>query len=280
MTSIAAEMQAAARRLADECGALRFALPVTHVYNPLDYAWAAHRQYIDRYGATRKRVVFIGMNPGPFGMTQTGVPFGEVRAVREFLGIVAAIGRPPVEHPERPVQGFACKRAEVSGSRVWGLVAARWGSALAFFADHYVANYCPLVFLEESGKNRTPDKLPAGERAALTAACDRHLRRVVELLEPAWVIGIGGYAEKQAEAALGGSTTGSTTGATNGARIGRILHPSPASPAANLGWAEAAVAELQAQGIPVPDLSLGTELPVDVPRRVPARAQMRARGQV
>lgn len=274
MTSIAGEMQAAARRLADECGALRFALPVTHVYNPLDYAWAAHRQYIDRYGATRKRVVFLGMNPGPFGMTQTGVPFGEVRAVREFLGIVAAIGRPPVEHPERPVQGFACKRAEVSGSRVWGLVAARWGSASAFFASHYVANYCPLVFLEESGKNRTPDKLPASERAALTAACDRHLRRVVELLEPAWVIGIGGYAEKQAEAALGASS-GASSGPSKGPRIGRILHPSPASPAANLGWAEAAVAELQAQGIPVPHLSLGTELPVDVP----ARAQVRARGQ-
>jgi single-strand selective monofunctional uracil DNA glycosylase len=178
-----------------------------------------------------------------------------------------------VEHPERPVQGFACKRAEVSGSRVWGLVAARWGSAAAFFADHYVANYCPLVFLEESGKNRTPDKLPAGERAALTAACDRHLRRVVELLEPAWVIGIGGYAEKQAEAALGGSASGSAKG-PKAPRIGRILHPSPASPAANLGWAEAAVAELQALGIPVPDLSLGTARPV----HVPARAQMRARG--
>lgn len=267
MSSIAAEMQAAARRLAEECGALRFALPVTHVYNPLDYAWAAHRQYVDRYGATRKRVVFLGMNPGPFGMTQTGVPFGEVRAVREFLGIVAAIGRPAVEHPERPVQGFACKRAEVSGSRVWGLVGARWGSAAAFFAGHYVANYCPLVFLEESGKNRTPDKLASGERAALTTACDRHLRRVVELLEPEWVIGVGGYAEKQAEAALGGRA--------GGPRIGRILHPSPASPAANQGWAEVAVAELRALGIVVPDLPPGTDA---LPRRVVASASaMRSR---
>jgi len=267
MSSIAAEMQAAARRLAEECGALRFASPVTHVYNPLDYAWAAHRQYVDRYGATRKRVVFLGMNPGPFGMTQTGVPFGEVRAVREFLGIVAAIGRPAVEHPERPVQGFACKRAEVSGSRVWGLVAARWGSAAAFFTGHYVANYCPLVFLEESGKNRTPDKLPGGERAALTVACDRHLRRVVVLLEPEWVIGVGGYAEKQAETALG----------TGGPKIGRILHPSPASPAANQGWA--AAAELQALGIAVPDLPPGTAAPLAMaPRK--ATTPLRARGQV
>lgn len=272
MSSIAAEMQAAARRLAEECGALRFGPPVTHVYNPLDYAWAAHRQYVDRYGAARKRVVFLGMNPGPFGMTQTGVPFGEVRSVREFLGIVAAIGRPAVEHPERPVQGFACKRAEVSGSRVWGLVAARWGSAAAFFADHYVANYCPLVFLEEGGKNRTPDKLPAGERAALTAACDRHLRRVVELLAPAWVIGVGGYAEKQAEAALAGRP--------GAPRIGRILHPSPASPAANQGWAELAVAELQALGIPVPELPLGTGSPMPTPSRAARASQVRARGPI
>lgn len=247
LPSIATEMQAAAQRLAEECGALRFAAPVTHVYNPLQYAWAAHRQYIERYGATRKRVVLLGMNPGPFGMTQTGVPFGEVAAVRDFLAIVAPIGRPALEHPARPVQGFACKRAEVSGSRVWGLVAARWGSAAAFFRDYYVANYCPLVFLEEGGKNRTPDKLPAGERAALTAACDRHLRRVVELLAPEWVIGVGGYAEKQAEAALGGAV-----------KIGRILHPSPASPAANLGWADAAVAELEGLGLAVPHLSSRT----------------------
>lgn len=270
MSSIAAEMQAAARRLAEECGALRFGPPVTHVYNPLDYAWAAHRQYIDRYGATRKRVVLLGMNPGPFGMTQTGVPFGEVRAVREFLGIVAPIGRPAVEHPERPVQGFACKRAEVSGSRVWGLVAARWGSAAAFFASNYVANYCPLVFLEESGKNRTPDKLPASERAALTAACDRHLRRVVELLEPVWVIGVGGYAEKQAEAALAGRA--------GAPKIGRILHPSPASPAANQGWAEMAVAELRALGIEVPDLPLGTDAPIARPPRKAGASALR--GQV
>ncbi len=244
LSSIATEMQAAAQRLAEECAALRFARPVTHVYNPLRYAWAAHRAYIERYGGTRKRVVLLGMNPGPFGMTQTGVPFGEVAAVRDFLKIVAPIGRPALEHPQRPVQGFACKRAEVSGSRLWGLVAARWGSAAAFFRENYVANYCPLVFLEEGGKNRTPDKLPAGERAALVAACDRHLLRMVELLAPEWVIGVGGYAEKQAAAALGGRV-----------KIGRILHPSPASPAANSGWAEAAAAELAALGIVVPGLS-------------------------
>ena len=242
MPTIAEEMLSAARRLCEEVSRLRFGPPVTHVYNPLVYAWAPQRLYIERFGATRKRVVLLGMNPGPFGMGQTGVPFGEVSRVREFLGIEAEVGRPAQEHPDRPVQGFACTRSEVSGSRVWGLVEERWGSAANFFAEHYVANYCPLLFMEEGGKNRTPDKLAAGERAALQAACDRHLQRVVELLAPAWVIGVGGWAELRARAALGDSV-----------QIGRILHPSPASPAANSGWAGAAVAEMRALGLEVPD---------------------------
>lgn len=242
--TIAAEVQAAARRLADEVRGLRFSAPITHVYNPLDYAWAPHAAYVAAYGRTRKDVVFLGMNPGPFGMAQTGVPFGEVRAVREFLKIAGEVGRPPQEHPERPVQGFACARAEVSGSRVWGAVERAWGTAERFFARHYVANYCPLAFIEASGKNFTPDKLPADERAPLLTACDRHLRRLVELMEPAWVIGIGTFAEKRARQVLGDRV-----------KIGRILHPSPASPLANSGWAEAAAADLRGLGVcPLADM--------------------------
>lgn len=244
MAKIATEMQVAAQRLADEVRPLRFGPPVTHVYNPLDYAWAPHRRYIERFGGARKRVVLLGMNPGPFGMTQTGVPFGDIPSVRDFLKIVEPVGKPPTEHPARPVLGFACPRGEVSGTRVWGLVRALWGTADAFFADYYVANYCPLVFIEEGGKNRTPDKLPAAERAPLTTACDRHLRRIVELLEPAWVIGVGGFAEKQARQALADDKS---------LNIGQILHPSPASPAANRGWAPAVTAQLTALGLaPLP----------------------------
>lgn len=254
--TIAAALQAAARRLADEVRDLRFSEPVTHVYCPLDYAWAPHAAYIAAYGGTRKDVVFLGMNPGPFGMAQTGVPFGEVRAVREFLGIEAPVERPAKEHPERPVLGFACTRAEVSGARLWGAVAERWGTAARFFARHYVANYCPLAFIEASGRNFTPDKLPAAERAALEAACDRHLRRLVELLEPTWVIGIGAFAEKRAQAVVGGQV-----------RVGKILHPSPASPLANAGWAEAAAAELARLGVcPLADMLPEPGLKKHVPK--------------
>lgn len=254
--TIASELQAAAQRLSEAVRGLSFSAPITHVYNPLEYAWAPHAAYIAAYGHTRKRVVFLGMNPGPFGMAQTGVPFGEVRAVREFLKIVGPVGKPEHEHPERPVLGFACTRAEVSGSRLWGAVAAGWGGAEAFFRGHYVANYCPLVFIAEGGKNFTPDKLPADERGPLLAACDRHLRRMVELLDPAWVIGIGAWAEKRAAAALAGQTS---------VKLGRILHPSPASPLANHGWAAAAAAELAALGLcPLQDMLHGTGLDAQV----------------
>lgn len=217
---------------------MRFAAPVSHVYNPLDYAWAVHQTYLERFGNGRKRVVFLGMNPGPFGMAQTGVPFGEIAAVRDWLGLSGAVGKPAVENPKKLVEGFACKRGEVSGQRLWGLFRERFGTPEAFFAEHFVANYCPLVFFED-GRNLTPDKLPAAEAGPLQAACDAHLRRMVEALQAEWVIGVGAWAEKRAMLALDGLPV----------RFGRILHPSPASPAANRGWAPVATKQMVELGI-------------------------------
>ena len=229
----------AARDLSTSVGRLRFADPVTHIYNPLDYAWAAHEEYLHRFGHTRKRVVFLGMNPGPFGMTQTGIPFGEVAAVRDWLQIRTPVGQPSRPHPKRPVQGLDCPRSEVSGRRLWGLFSERHGTPDAFFEDHFVTNYCPLVFCEAGGKNRTPDKLPPAEQQLLFAACDEHLRRVVEVLEPEWLIGVGGFAWERGEAIAQAVPV----------KRGRILHPSPASPAANRGWAAAVTRQLIELGI-------------------------------
>lgn len=221
---------AAARTLNTKLKKMRFGEPTTHLYNPYDYAYAMHEQYVQRYGATKKRIVLMGMNPGPWGMAQTGVPFGEIAAVRDYLKLDAPIGKPKNEHPKRPVTGLACERSEVSGRRLWGLFQERYPKAKDFFADHFILNYCPLVFMKQSGKNRTPDKLPTAEREPLEAACDKHLRSVVKALDPQWVIGVGAFAEKQAKRALHGMEIS----------FGRILHPSPASPMANRGWAEQA----------------------------------------
>ena len=229
----------AARALSAAVDALPFAAPVTHVYNPLDYAWEVHRRYLETYGAGRKRVVFVGMNPGPFGMAQIGVPFGEIASARDWLGLEGAVGQPANINAKRPVQGFACTRSEVSGQRLWGLFRARFGTPEAFFAEHFIVNYCPLAFFE-GGRNLTPDKLVVGERRPLLAACDTHLRTVIATLQPEWVIGIGNWAETRAMEALSDM---------HELKFGRILHPSPASPIANRGWADAATRQLVELGI-------------------------------
>ena len=184
------------------------------------------------------------MNPGPFGMTQVGVPFGEIAAVRDWLKIVAPIGRPPKTHPKRPVLGVDCPRSEVSGRRLWGWAQDRFQTPEAFFGRYFVTNYCPLVFMEEGGRNRIPEKLPKAERLPLFAACDRALLRTVEHFRPRYVIGIGKFAEKRARAVLGDQEA---------LVIGSAPHPSPASPAANRGWAPLMDAALQRLGVLDPD---------------------------
>ncbi len=227
------------RKLSSDVARLQFGAPITHSYNPLEYARAPHELYLNQYGDSSKEVVLLGMNPGPFGMAQTGVPFGDVRIVRDWLGICLPVKSPPAEHPKRPILGFDCPRSEVSGSRLWGWAKDRFGTPEKFFVRFFVLNYCPLAFMEESGKNFTPDALPAHERDPLFMACDKALQDFVKILRPRFVVGIGGFAKKRAEVALSGLDV----------KIGTVLHPSPASPKANKGWAKIAEQELTALGI-------------------------------
>lgn len=218
-----------------------FPSPADYVYHPLTYAWAMHEAYLRRHAATGPRkVLFLGMNPGPFGMAQTGVPFGEIAAVRDWLGLALPVGRPEREHPGKQVTGFACHRSEVSGRRLWGLFQERFVTPERFFADHLVHNYCPLLFLENTklGRNVVPEELPAEAMAPVNEACDQLLRTMVEALGVSTVVGVGGYAETRARAALAGRPI----------RFGRIPHPSPANPVANRGWSAAATKALVEQG--------------------------------
>lgn len=238
---------AAARKMREELDALDFAFPVETVYNPLEYAWGAFEEYVRRFGGKPGRVLLLGMNPGPWGMAQTGIPFGEVETVNNWLRITAPIGKPEIEHAKYPVSGYACQRSEVSGKRLWGFFRERLANADAFFDRYFVANYCPLFFIAskilKSGKvgasNLTPDRLSPAERAAVYEICDENLRKLTAALEPAIVIGVGGFAETRARKAL----------AEFSGAFGRILHPSPASPRSNANWAGVALQQLTGMGL-------------------------------
>lgn len=232
------DIVAISRKLSRNVDRLSFGSPVTHVYNPLRYARRTHETFLERYAHRGVDALLLGMNPGPFGMAQTGVPFGEVTAVREWLKIEDRVGKPRIEHERRPIDGFQCTRSEVSGRRFWSWARERFGTPKRFFKHFFVWNYCPLVFLEEGGRNRTPDKLKVHERKALFALCDEALQEVCNTIEPQRVIGIGRFAQARARAALGEDQD-----------IATILHPSPASPAANRGWAPQVEKQLSAMGI-------------------------------
>ena len=255
------EPVAIARRLAREVDALVFRSPTACTYNPLVYARRPHEAYLTRYARQGIEALLLGMNPGPWGMAQTGVPFGEVGLVRDFLGIEERVAQPPRVHPARPIEGFACTRSEVSGRRLWGWVKDRFGSPEAFSTRFLIVNYCPLVFMEASGRNRTPDKLPAAEREPLFAACDEALRRLVAWCDPRRVIGVGSFAANQARVAL----------APTGLPVMSILHPSPASPVANRGWVAHVERQLRAQGVDVP-----SGPPARPPRRAAVRRDRRS----
>lgn len=220
---------------------LRFRHPADLVYQPLEYAWAIHRAYLEKFAAGRKRIVFLGMNPGPYGMGQTGVPFGEVAAVRDWMGLRGEVVKPAGEHPAKRIEGLDCKRSEVSGGRLWGLFAKKFGKPENFFAEHYVHNYCPLLFLENTklGRNVTPENLPAADMAPVYAACDDYLRELVAVQRPEWVVGVGHFAEGRAKIALAGMPV----------RVASLPHPSPANPGANKDWAGAATKALVSQGV-------------------------------
>lgn len=229
---------AATERLHRRTSRLRFGAPVSHVYAPLGYAWPVARAYLERFGGSPKEIVFVGMNPGPFGMAQTGVPFGEVRAVRDWMGLAGKVTSPKGVHPKRPVLGFDCPRSEISGARLWGAFSRRFPKPAAFFKRAFVLNYCPLLFVGETGANLTPDKLRPAERAPLERICDDHLAEALGHLSPRIVFGVGLYATKKV-AAL----------SLPGVTVATIPHPSPASPAANRGWDDLARKALAEAGV-------------------------------
>jgi single-strand selective monofunctional uracil DNA glycosylase len=232
----------ASRRFSRIAARFRPGAPVAHVYNPISYAWDPYSDYTRKFASAGITALFLGMNPGPWGMAQTGIPFGEISFVRDWMGVRGTVRQPSDIHPRVPVLGFDSRRSEVSGRRFWGLMRERFGTPRSFFKRHFAANYCPLLFLDRKGGNVTPDKLSRSDRDALFQICDDFLERLIHALNPGWVVGIGAFAQRrisEAAARFG----------WQGIRIGGIPHPSPANPGANRDWSGIVTRKLEEMGV-------------------------------
>lgn len=199
---------------------------VEYVYRPLDYAWQSHKAYLERFAAGPKKALLVGMNPGPWGMGQTGVPFGDVEIVAEWLGLGGIkIEIPERLHEKRPVMGWSCHRSEGSGRRLWGFLRDRFETAERALRDLLVVNHCPLLMFTEEGTNVTPDKLPKASREEVFVVCDEGLAMIAQALEPQTLIGVGRYAEERCRVVQETMDLD--------VDVLRMPHPSPASPLAN-----------------------------------------------
>ena len=194
-------------------------------YNPLSYAWDVHVEYLRKMGGEGARTVMLGMNPGPHGMGQMGIPFSATSIVRDLLGISdIPVGQPDTPDDRRPVIGLEYNKEEVSGTRLWGLLHEQYGEANAIASRVFLVNHCPLMlFSGPRATNITPDKVGGPTAKALLERCDEHLVEVVDILGADRVVGVGKFAESRANSALAGQFV----------EVVGCWHPSPASPLAN-----------------------------------------------
>ena len=206
---------------------------IEYAYNPLDYAWNPHSEYIRRHGGMGAKILIVGMNPG-HGMGNTGIPFGCPKMVREILEITGFdVGSPTITHPKRPIIGLEHPKPEVSGTRIWGTLSQIYGPRNAAASEVFIVNHCPLWMFNEKGTNITPDKLRGSTADTLRNVCDEHLREVADILDSNVVIGVGRYAQRRVEAIFQDSKI----------EVRNVPHPSPANPFANRNggadWREA-----------------------------------------
>lgn len=283
------------RALADDLHALRCPAGVSHVYNPLRYMWPAHERFLSRHyvrereslpnvgrldlyrpagTAKSRRYLILGMNPGPHGMVQTGLPFGDVVNAAAMLGYKTGDQIPAPDlasvalHPSRPVIGLSATRREASGERLWGGLASIWGSLDAVLADCFAANYCPLAYFADdaSGTNVTPEEF--GKRtvngkpnprydtayaAELDEVCLPYLVRVARAMRVEVILAVGRYAEVKAK--IIAALCPEATRRCPSPKVVYLTHPSPLATRSAGEWATMARHALDAACVLPPGAS-------------------------
>lgn len=211
-------------RLRDRASKICFEHKVGWYYNPLDYAWPVHRAYKESLCNPSGRALLVGMNPGPWGMGQTGVPFGDPQIVGDWMGLGKdfVIKKPASERDSRPVNGFDSERREGSGQRLYGFLKECFGNLKNFFEANFVISYCPLLMFTPEAKNLTPPNLLKKEKKKIYSICDPYLKDMINIYSPEVLVGIGKFATERLR----------EVSPSDGDDIFRIPHPSPANPEA------------------------------------------------
>ena len=280
--------------LADDLHALRRPAGVSHVYNPLRYMWPAHERFLSRHyvtdrasapdgrldfyepaGTARPRqYLILGMNPGPHGMVQTGLPFGDVVNAAAMLGyrtgdqVLAPVLDGVELHPGRPVIGLVATRREASGERLWGGLAAIFGGLDQTLAQCFAANYCPLAYFADDaqGTNVTPEDFgkktingkpnprhDPGYAAELDKICLPYLVRVARAMRVEVILAVGRYAE--AKANIIAALCPEATRRCPSPKVVYLTHPSPLATRSAGEWATMARHALENVGALPPGAS-------------------------
>lgn len=202
---------------------LTFNEKVETYYNPLTYALPVHEAYLNKFGNEPKQAFFLGMNPGPWGMAQTGIPFTDPYIARDWMDLPQkSVGTPKNEREDRPVKGWESERKEASGQRLHGYFRRLYGSLESFFEIGIVQNYCPLVMYANDGTNLTPEDLLKDDREKIFKACGPYIEQLLHFYEPEVLVGIGRFGQRRL----------ANVADLSQEEVFYLPHPSPASPIA------------------------------------------------
>lgn len=229
--------------LVSQLNNLNYGPNVEYIYSPLDYASNLHKVFLKKFLCTSKKVLFLGINPGPWGMCQTGIPFGEVNIVRSYLRVDGEVLTPTNCHPQRPITGLNCHRSEVSGKRLWDLfIELSEGDPYKFFKDCFIHNYFPLALMNNNAKNITPGDLKSEYQKELQEICDKSLSDILTLFHTEIIVAIGKYAEKRSNEVV------KKFRLTN-IKVVQIPHPSPRSVGTAEKWKKETLVQLKSYNI-------------------------------
>jgi len=220
VNTVADQILAASDRLSERLAALP---PVGDLValDPTRYcrsAWAAYLQMAARLGC----VLVVGMNPGPHGMAQTGVPFTDPWIVDELDLQAPRADVPPADipavgswrHRSHRARGVLGSKREESAKRLWPLLReicapyAAVGPSADKIAEAtrrvcnevLLVNALPICWLDPAGKNVSAEQVekraPAQVREGLRDLVNEWLQAVADILRPAAVIGVGRWARE------------------------------------------------------------------------------------